>query len=157
VAAAFERGIGRRIEVGAAAEQLRDVPGERVDDRGAGGTSREGAALDVLGLEGRKVAVPVAGQLMRLRATELRSELRRLVQVLVEALLPFALQLSSAIDRRAEVAQRLVGNEERFLCRPAQLLLGGLDFIGAQRTAMCLERAGLVRTAVADRGVDDNQ
>src|SRR5678816_4518002 len=54
------------------------------------------------------------------------------------------------LDLRAEVHPRLVGNEERGLDRPAQVLLGGPHLVRAQRSAVGVKGPLLVRSSEPD-------
>src|SRR5262249_17869007 len=70
---------------------------------------------------------------------------------LVETRLPFLPGGGAARAGFAPGLQHVVRHRER-LERDAEVLLGGLELVGAQRLAMRLGRAGLMRRAVADGG-----
>src|SRR5215204_6531772 len=75
----------------------------------------------------------------------------------LDALLPLGLFVLAALDHAAEVLERLVGDEERILARPAVLLLGELDLVLAERRSVRARRVLLVRRAERDVAADDDQ
>ena len=65
---------------------------------------------------------------------------------------PFLARGGAAAAGFAPGLQHVVGHRER-LQRNAELFLGALEFVGAERLAMGLRGAGLGRRAIADRGL----
>src|SRR5581483_4635077 len=72
------------------------------------------------------------------------------------AILPLLACRSATRTRLAPHLQHVVGHRERLL-RNAELLFRSLQLVGAERFAMRLVGAGLVRRAVADRGLAGDQ
>src|SRR6185312_8127230 len=70
--------------------------------------------------------------------------------------LPFPARRGAAAADLAPALQDVVRDRER-LERNTEVLLGALEFFGAQRLAMGLVGAGLGRRAVADRGLAGDQ
>ena len=78
--------------------------------------------------------------------------------VALEQLLPFAAQLGAALaDPLGEVLVDAVGDEELGVLGPAVGALGLPDLLLAERLAVRLGGVLLVRRAVADVAVDDDQ
>src|SRR3546814_7676556 len=69
----------------------------------------------------------------------------------VEALLPCVLLALAAVQRGAELRDRVIRKQERRLFRPAELAFGRRHALFAQRRAVRLETV-LLRRAVADVG-----
>jgi len=144
---------GGRIQVGSPADQPRQVRGQRVehlarrDARGDGRARREDG----------QIGVPAVRQ----RAGEHGRPLRRLVRLRLlprrEHLLPGRLRRRAARDGLAEVGQHVVGNEERRLHWPAEILLGQGHFFRAERRTVHVRSPGLVGAAIADHGPDHDQ
>src|SRR6185369_6402111 len=75
---------------------------------------------------------------------------------LTEPSLPFLPCGRAAAAGCAPGLQHVVGHRER-LERDAEIFLGGLELLGAERFAMHLRGAGLVRRAEADGGAARDQ
>ena len=73
------------------------------------------------------------------------------------ALLPLRLERSAAVERGPPVRQRVVGDEERRLRRPAHDLLGPPHLIGAERRAVRLGGVALGGGGVGDVGPQDHE
>ena len=153
----FSVRLGRRCEVGRAAEEPGNVLGEHVQH-----LARGVAAGDALGIrrEARQVAVPVlraaraaASGRSRWRAPGM---LRRVVG---EQRLPVAARAAAprCADARVEMLAHSVGHEELGILRPAIGALGEPDLVVAQRLAVGGGGVDLVRRAVADVAVEDDQ
>ena len=66
-------------------------------------------------------------------------------------------RLAAGADVRAEVGQHLFGHEELLVFRPAVGPLGQADLLVTQRGAVGAVRVVLVRSAVGDHALDDDQ
>ena len=123
----------------------------------AGGVAR-GHALGV-GREGRQVLVPALGQLAVLHPVELVGQLGVLgLRYSSKLREPGVAQLLAALaDAVAEVLVDAVGDEELGVLRPAVVALGQPDFLLAERLAVGGAGVLLVRRALADVAVDDDQ
>ena len=65
--------------------------------------------------------------------------------------------LAARADARLEMLAHSIGDEELRILRPAVMTLGQLDFLRAQRFSMRRARILLVRGAVGDVAVDDDE
>ena len=72
-------------------------------------------------------------------------------------LLPCGALFFAVFGARAEEGAHVVGNEERRLEGPADVLFGGFDFGGAERLAVCLGRVVFARGAVGDVRAGDDE
>ncbi len=73
-----------------------------------------------------------------------------------ELRLPFFSRGSTAAAGRAPGLQHVVRHRKGLL-RNAEFFLGGFQLVGAERLAMGFRGAGLVRRAIADRGLAGDQ
>jgi hypothetical protein len=146
VAAAFQRGVGGRIEVGRSAGQLRQLRRDRREDLAAGHARRQ--AL-LVGREAGHGRVPGRGELQAQPALEFGGDVGMGAGQALHPLAPLALEPGAALERLAEVAQGLFRHEEVRLRGPAQCLLGLGDILLAERRAVRLV-AVLLGRAVAD-------
>ena len=154
--AKVERGLGRWAEVRGAAEEPGDVLREHVQH-----LARGVAAGDPLrvGGEDREVPVPAGGQLAPLHLVDLGGELgvlrrgrRRRASVHCRA----GLRAPRA-DPGGEVLAHAVGHEELRVLGPAVGALGEPDLLVAERLAVGRGGVLLVRRAVADVAVEDDE
>src|SRR5207302_544500 len=106
----------------------------------------------------RQILVPTLGQLPVLHPPQVIGKLRIRLLVFLEFGEPGVAQLPAALaDAFLEGLAHAVGNEELRVLRPAVEALGQLDLLLAERLAMRLMRALLVRRAIADVAVDDDE
>ena len=160
---------GRWIEV---AEALERRVGRRIEVRRTAGERREAAARSAFITlpEATRVAMPLAsagksgisasqpgGSSPLSAALQLLREVGEGPRVCGHAIVPCRLVARAARHRLAEVRQRRVGDQERRLGRPAELLLGQPHLLDAERRAVRLEGVLLVRRAVADVGAHPDQ
>ncbi len=75
----------------------------------------------------------------------------------VESLLPVGFGLGAALHGRTEMVNGLVGKEELLVRIPAQILLGRLHFLCAERRAVGLAAACLVGRAEADGSANHDE
>ena len=117
-----------------------------------------GDALGVGG-KGRQVLVPAVGKLAVLHAVEFVGEAGILCLVLASnSVEPGVAQLlAAAADALLEMLVDAVRDEELGVLGPAVDLLGQLDLIFAERLAVSGMGVLLVRRALADVAVDDDQ
>src|SRR5690242_9765546 len=87
---------------------------------------------------------------------ELRRQLGVIVGVRIEALQPVLFETSALVDGFPEVIQCLIWHIERLCRRPSEVLLCRRDLVGSERTAVSPKRPSLVRTAITQRGVNDD-
>src|SRR5439155_5422008 len=157
VARAVERQAGLRGggEVGRAADEPRDGLGHRIEDLGRGLPSRE--ALRVRG-KGRDALLPALRKLAVLHAVEVVGQGGMARLVALEKTDPFRAQPRAArADAGRETFAYTLGDEELLLFRPAVEALAEPDLLLAQRLAVRGVGVLLVRRAVADVAVDDDQ
>ncbi len=150
-----EVGLGRRRQVGGAADQPGQVERDRVQD-----LARAFAGRDALlvGLEGRDLAVPALRQLVLVHHLELGGELGILGPVAAHHLQPGGVQAAAAIaEIGLEVLWHPVRHIEALVLGPAVEPLGAGDLLVAQRLAMRRRGAGLLRRAVGDLAVHHDQ
>ena len=146
---------GRVGEVGGAGEQPRHAGGDRVLDL-AGGLARREALL--VGLEAGDLGVPAVGQGAPLGRVDLGGEGGLALGVGGELLLPGGARLGAApADPGGEVLLDPVGDEELGVFGPAVGALGLAHLLLAERLAVRGGGVLLVRRAVADVRVDDDQ
>ncbi len=152
-AGAFDRVHRRLGEIGVAADQ----PRHRLRDRAERVAGRVAGGHLVARLPGRKGRVPGLRQLVRPRQAPLLGQVLVLGGPAVVRLAPCRVRLAAARGR-VHVRADLGGDVEGVvLVRPAERGLGADDFLLAERRAVGLGRVRLVRRAVADRRVDDDQ
>src|SRR5690606_33501967 len=160
-------GVGQRLaalpqgqvgtgQVGGAAQQFRQQRAVGVQGVLAGLAAGDGLGLfrhftDV----GRCLGCEVGGQLAGHAALEFGGQFRVLGGVGGEALVPFGLA-GGASSLGVPLGVDLVGNFERAMV-PAQRGASGGDFVMAQRRAVALFLAGLVRRTEADGGLAADQ
>ena len=157
IAGALERqaGLGRRREIGRAADQPRVMRGNGVEHL-AGGVAR-GKALGVGG-KNRKSRVPAIGKLAPLHAFDLVGKIGVLASVGCEQRAPIFVETSSApADAVLKMLAHAVRHEEFGVLGPAVAALGETDLLLAERLAVGRAGVVLVRGAVADMAFDDDQ
>ena len=147
--------LGGTVEVGRAADQPRIVLGDRILDLPGGVAS--GEALGVR----REARDRIHGRLGR-QAMLHRIELGTLLGVAGleggQSLLPGGAKLRTALaDAVLEILVDAGGDQELRVLGPAIRLLGELDLFGAERLAVRLVAVLLVRRAVTDVALDDDQ
>src|SRR5207253_5392723 len=145
----------RRPEVGRAAEQPRDVLREYVEH-----LARSITAGDALGIrrEDGEVAIPSRGQVSSLHLIDLGRELRMGGPIRREERGPLASSRSAARpDARGEVLADAIGDQELCVLRPAVAALGQANLLVTERLAVGRRRVVLVRGAVADVAVEDDE
>ncbi len=146
VARALDDRVRRRRQIGRAAHQRRHALGDRVEHL----ARRLARRHPLAGREDRDVGVPPLGQFAREPALELFRLVGIVLRVGLERRVPRGLQLGALRDRLAEVRERILGDVERRLKRPAEVLLGELQLLCAERLAVRLGRVLPVRAAEAD-------
>src|SRR5205085_4141475 len=125
--------LGRGREVGRAADEPRDVPGDGVQDLRRGVAA--GEALRVGG-ESRNVFVPAVGQLALLHAYELVCEFGMCLFVIFELREPLVAQTPAARANAAlKVLAHLFGDEELGVFGPAVGALRQANRLLAERLA----------------------
>src|SRR5215510_3479733 len=150
-----KRGPVRRAEVGRSSQEPRNVLGDYVEYL-AGGVA-PGDALGI-GREARQVAVPSGRELAALHLIYLGGEIGELAAVVgKERLPPRARGRPARADAGIELFAHPVGNEKLRVFRPAIGALGQTYLFVAQRIAVRRRRVDLVRRAVADMAVQDDQ
>ncbi len=155
VAVLLEPGERRRIEIARAADELGHRLRELLQHR-LGGLAR-GHALGVGG-ELRAACCPSrAGAAPAKRRVISSRQLGKLLGVGGEAPVPAVLQRLAALERRAEVRQRLGRDVERRLLGPAEVALGLLHLLGAERIAVRVPRAGEIGRAVGHHRLDHDE
>ena len=120
----------------------------------AAGLAR-GHALGV-GVETGDVGVPAVRQLAAQAPAQLGGQFGEGLRIAVQTAVPFGLRLRAALPGLVEMLQRGLGHQEIGFRRPAQVFLGGLDVVLAQRRAVRLV-AVLLGRAVADVGAHQDQ
>ena len=151
----FQRRLGRGAEIGRAADQPRIMLGNRIEDL-AGGFAR-GEAFGV-GRKRRQIGIPASRRLARLHRLQPVAELRVAPAIIGEFFVPFAAQLASALaDAAAEMLVDAVGHQKFGVLGPAIIALGELHLLLAERLAMSGAGVLLMRRAVGDVAVDDDQ
>ena len=81
----------------------------------------------------------------------------KLLGVGADALPPGRLGLCATLDRFAKTRERLIGDQERRLGRPAEILLRQPHLVVTERRSMRFERIMLVGRSVADVSADEDQ
>ena len=110
------------------------------------------------GFHDRQVGVPARRQLAAQALLPLGCEIGIRLRVRIEALLPLRLgALSPRSIARRKCAAAGVGNVEGAFRIPPERLLGERHLFNPERAAVRLRGALLVRRAVADRRLDDDQ
>src|SRR3989442_8696230 len=148
-------GLVRRPQVGRPSEEPWDVLCEHVEH-----LARRVAARDALGIrrEDGKVPIPSLRQLSPLHLIDLGRELRVGGAIGPEEIGPPASSCGAARpDARGEVLANTVGDQELRLLRPAIAPLGKAYPFCTDRLAMGRRRGGLLRAALADGGVEDDE
>ena len=147
--------LGGRGQVGRAAHQPGDVPGDRVQDQARRVPSGHPLAV---GGEGRQARIPAVGELAMLHPVELVGQLGVLGLVLLDPAEPGIAQLlATPAHPLVEVLVDAVGHEELGVLGPAVVAFGEPDFVLAQRLAVGGAGVLLVGRAPADVAVDDDQ
>ncbi len=147
--------LGRGRQIGGAADQ----PGIALRDRiqHLGRAVPAGNTL-LVGREARQTGVPAIGQLTALHALEPVRELGMGAAVVLEAREPGFAQLATApADAGLEVLVHPVRDQELRILGPPVALLGEADLVVAERLAVRGAGVLLVRRAIADVAVDDDQ
>ena len=145
----------RRRQVRRPADQPRHPPRDRVEHLAA--RVAAGDALRV-GRELRQVGVPSVGQRPALHVVELLGQVGVFGGVAGEQLLPLAAAPPAVLCHRGgEVLLDPVGDEEGLVLGPVVEALGGGDLVRPEGLAVRGVGALLVRGAVADDAVDDDQ
>ena len=146
--------VVRRRQIGRAADQLGDDPGQRVEHRPRGLAGRDlGIGLAELVADLGERLVDSGRQLAALAALELAPF------VLGEGPqppLPRLAHFGAARPRRAPSRQHVVGDDKRRIF-PAEPLARGGDLGGPERAAMRCRGAGLGRRAKRDHGAAGDQ
>ena len=126
--------LGGRGQVGRAADQPRDILGDRVEDQ-AGGVR---AWPSPCGRRGRPAGrIPALGELAVLHPVELVGQIGVLGPILLHPAEPGVAQfLPPPADALAEVVVDPVGHEELCVLGPSVIPLGEPDFVLAQRLAV---------------------
>src|SRR6185437_5774251 len=106
--------------------------------------------------EYRDVAVPPVRKLAAQPRAKFIGELREGLGIAVQTSIPVVLRLLATRLGFAEMLQRRLGYQEIRLQRPAQLLLGRLHVLDAQRRTVRLETV-LLRRAIADMRAHQDQ
>ena len=150
VAVLLEPRVRRRIEIARAANHFGHRARHFLQHRLRSLARRH--ALCVSREDGELLG-PRLGELAGKSAADLVRQLGEVVRVGVEPLTPRLLEGLAAFDCAAEVGQRFVGDGERWVHWPAEILLRPGHFLRAERTAMRLERALLVGRAVSQHGL----
>src|SRR5207248_8950768 len=88
---------------------------------------------------------------------QLRAELAMCQPVAIPLLPPFGFQTSTTIFRATPALQCFLRYVKRLERWPAQVLLGQLDFVRAERRSMRLGGVLFVRTAPGDVRADDDE
>ncbi len=157
IACAFKREVHfvRFGQIGRAADEPRNILRERVQHLAA--TFARGNAFGVRG-EGWQVLVPAAGQFTMLHLVESLRQVGILLGVFREVFIPLRSQVASTLaDAILEVLVDAFGNQELGIFGPAVKLLGQADFLLAQRFSMRFVGILLVRRAVSDVAIDDDE
>ena len=150
----LDRRLGRRREIGGAADEPGAHLGDRVDHL-AGGFARRETFL-VGGEDGQRL-VPALGHRLGADMLDLAGGLgvRRFERR--ESPLPLVVERGAALaDVVVEMLADALGHEELRVLRPAVGFLRTLDLVFARRIRMRLVRAGLGREAVADDRMRDD-
>jgi transposase len=149
-----ERLVGR-AEIRRSTQQPRDVLGQHVEH-----FPRRVASGDALRIGGkdRKPAIPSGRQLAPLHQVDLGRKLGVFRAVSREQLGPAGAGLCAArADASGEVRAHAVGNQKLGVLGPAVVAFGEADLLLAQRLAVRRGGILLVRRAVADVAVEDDE
>jgi len=148
-AALLQSGAGAAAEIGRAADQVGDRRGDALqcDSRRLPGGRRSASGVGF----GERL-VPSGRELARHPLLQLAGERRMRRRIAREPLAPARFQLGSASHRSAPVGQRVLGDEEPGLLRPAEDLLGLPDLVCTERSAVRLRAV-----ALGGRGIGDHR
>ena len=147
--------LGRWRQVGRTAQQPGHVGGDRVEHLAR--CVARGQALGV-GLEDRQRGVPAVGQLAPLHLVDLRRQFGVLRAVGRKAGTPGLVRAGAALaEVRAEMFAHAIGHGEARVGVEAVELLGAARLVDTQRLAVGGGAVLLVRRAVADVAVHDDQ
>src|SRR5262245_15054653 len=150
-----KRGPVRRGEVGRSSQEPRNSLCDH--SKYLAGVFAPGDALGI-GREARQVTVPSGRELAALHLIDLGGEIGKLAAVVGKERLPPRARGSPArADAGIELFAHPVGNEKLRVFRPAIGALGQTYLFVAQRIAVRRGRVDLVRRAVADMAVQDDQ
>ena len=144
-----------RCEIGRAAQKPGDILGEHIQHlarRIASGNSLR------IRRKARQIAIPAGGQLASLHLIDLGGEIREALAVFGKHRFPVAPRLATALaDAVGEVLDDSVRHQELGVLRPVIGALDELHFLFAQGLAMGRGGIDLVRRAVADVAVENDQ
>ena len=147
--------LGRRRQVGGTADQPGHVRADRVQHLLA--AVARGQALRIGGERG-DVGIPAGRQFVVRDHVQFAREVGILGPVAGEQRIPrLRLRLAARAQLLGEALAHAVGHEEGRLLRPAVERLRTLDLLRAQRLAVRLAGALLVRRAPADRAVNADE
>ena len=150
-----QRRLVRGAEIARAADQPGDVLRQHVEH--LAGCLAPGDALGVGG-EDRQLVVPAVRQLAPLHLADLRRQPRVSGTIGGETFCPDAMCIPAArADALIEAPAHRLGHEEFCLFRPAVKPFGQPDLFLAERLAMRGRGVLLVRSAVADMAVEDDE
>ena len=121
IAEVFQRGFGRGIQIRRAAAQRRQLRRNRIHHLAGGDAC--GHAFGIRGKH-RNVRIPTGWQIAVQTAIQLHCQIGKGLCVSRHARVPRCLIMRAAIDRLAEMRERLSGNQERRFGRPAEIFLG---------------------------------
>ena len=147
--------LRRRREVRGAADEPGHALCDRIQD-----LARRLAATQTLLVrwEARDLAVPPVRQLAPLHLQQLVSQLGLFLRIGREQLHPLVARLlSTRTDARGEALVHTVRHQELRVLGPAIVPFRRLDLVLAERLAVRAAGVLLVRRAVADMAVDDDQ
>jgi len=150
VALPFQLGMGRWVEVGRAADECRELRGDRVHHFAAGDARRHPLRI---GREDRNVRIPTPWQLCSETRTKFPRQIGKSVRVGIHPAVPFRLGLCAARERLAKPGQGGLWQQEGRLAWPAESFLGLLYVGDTERRAVCLE-AVLLGRAEAEMRAD---
>src|SRR5205823_13597663 len=151
----LERGLVRRPEIRRSAQEPRDVLRQHVQHLARGVAPREALRI---GREDGKIPVPAGRELPPLHQIDLVRELRMLRPVRGEELRPASSRLRTArAYAGAEMLPDAVGDEELRVLGPAVAPLAETDLVVSQRLAVRRGGVLLVRRAIADVAVPDDE
>ncbi len=151
----LEDGLGGGREVSGSTEEFRNDACDGIHDDLTGVAGGDGLGIGTSREDGN-LLLPVLGELGFDGAFELSSGLWVGLLVLLELLLPRVVGVLATELDGVPVGACFVGHVEGLVFGPAEILLGGLDCVCAERFAMNLAGAGL-GAAVADDGADADE
>ena len=154
VTVAVEMRVVRGCEVGRAADQFREACSDGVQHLAGSGARGHGA---VRRAERRDRGLPIQGEGPGLDATKARGICREIGGVGLEARAPISFRLLPPGHGLAKFGECFLGDEERGVLRPVESLLREPHFVLAERIGVGLGRAGLVRAAVTNDCLRNDQ